>query len=314
MFELIFLGTSASAPSVRRGLSAQVIKHDEHRFLLDCGEGTQRQILRSGIGFRGLSRILITHGHLDHILGLAGLFSTFTRWETMEQVEIFAGGWALERIHALLYDVRVIPKKFTAVEVKFTEVQPGTIIQEEDFSIEAFPVTHRGPDCYGYLFEERARRPFLVEKAEALSVPAGPARRDLVNGKSITLEDGREVKPDEVLGEETPGTKLVHTGDTGRTDNILEYARHADALVTEATYIEEEAEMAKDFHHLTAQQAADLAKKAEVNKLILTHISRRYRERDVRDEARAVFPNSIVARDFDVFQVKRGEVKKVVES
>ena len=311
MFELIFLGTSASAPSARRGLSAQVIKHDEHRFLLDCGEGTQRQILRSGIGFRGLTRILITHGHLDHILGLAGLFSTFTRWETVEQVEILGGAWALERIHALLYDVRVIPKKFTAVQVKFTEVQPGTIIQEEDFNITAFPVTHRGPDCFGYIFEERARRPFLVEKAEALGVPAGPKRRDLVNGKTIILDDGRKVAPSEVLGAETPGTKLAHTGDLGRTDNVLDWVHGADALVTEATYIDDEAQMARDFHHLTARQAAEMARDAEVSKLILTHISRRYRERDVREEAQNVFPHSVVARDFDVFQVKRRDVRKV---
>ncbi len=312
MFELVFLGTSASAPSLRRGLSAQLVKHNEHRFLIDCGEGTQRQILKSGIGFKRLNHILITHGHLDHILGLAGLFSTFSRWETLEQVEILAGAWALERIEALLYGVRVVPHgQRTNLDLKLTELQPGVIFEDEDFSISAFPVTHRGPDCYGFRFEEKARRPFLAEKADALGVPQGPERRELVRGKPITLADGRTVQPEQVLGDEEAGTKLVHVGDTGATDDILEVARGADLLVIEATYLEEEREMAGEFAHLTARQAAELARDAGVGQLILTHISRRYRERDVVAEAQAVFPNSRVARDFDVFQIKRGETIKL---
>lgn len=312
MFEITFLGTSASAPSVHRGLSAHIIKHDEYRFLVDCGEGTQRQILRSGLGFKRLNHILITHGHLDHILGLAGLFSTFTRWETIEDVEILAGKWTLERIDALLYGVRVIPKgKDNPVNVSLRAVQPGSIFAAEDFGIRAFAVSHRGPDCLGFVFEEQARRPFLPEKAEALGVPPGPLRRDLVAGKPVTLEGGKTVQPDEVLGDEVKGAKLVHIGDTGRTDDILEDCRDADALVIEATYLEEEREMAGEFAHLTARQAAELARDAGVGKLLLTHISRRYRESDVLAEAQAVFPNVAVARDFDTYQVRRGDVVKM---
>ena len=312
MFEITFLGTSASAPSVHRGLSAHIIKHDEHRFLVDCGEGTQRQILKSGLGFKRLNHILITHGHLDHILGLAGLFSTFTRWETLEDVEILAGKWTLERIDALLYDVRVIPRgKSGPVNVSLRPVQPGIIFEADDFNIRAFAVSHRGPDCLGFVFEEQARRPFLPEKAEALGVPPGPLRRDLVNGKAVTLENGKTVQPDDVLGKEVKGAKLVHIGDTGRTDDILEDCRGADALVIEATYLEEEREMAREFAHLTARQSAELARDAGVGQLILTHISRRYRESDVLAEAQAIFPNVAVARDFDTFQVRRGEVAKV---
>src|SRR3990170_4437751 len=288
MFEFVFLGTSASAPSVHRGLSAHIVKHNEHRFLVDCGEGTQRQILKSGLGFKRLNHILITHGHLDHILGLAGLFSTFTRWETLEEVEILAGHWALERIDALLYGVRVIPKgKESPIKVSLRPIQPGVIFEAEDFHIRAFPVSHRGPDCYGFVFEERAHRPFLPEKAEALGVPPGPLRRELVNGKPVTLENGTKVQPDQVLGESVPGVKLVHVGDTGSTADILEAARGADALVIEATYLEEEREMASEFAHLTARQASELA------------------------EAQAVFPLVAVARDFDIYQIKQGEVSKV---
>jgi ribonuclease Z len=310
LFELIFLGTSASAPSVHRGLSAQVVMHDEYRFLIDCGEGTQRQILQSGIGFKRLSRILITHGHLDHILGLAGLLSTFSRWEAIDELEIYAGGWALERIRDLLFGV-VLRGARPPMAIHLHEINPGEIFKGEDFTVTAFPVSHRGADCFGFLFEERSRRPFLPERAEALGVPPGPARRDLVNGKSVQLPDGGLVAPEQVLGPSRPGTRLVHVGDAGRTDNLVEVCRNADALVIEATYLEEEAEMAGEFAHLTARQAAELAQQAGVKQLILTHISRRYRERDVLTEAQVVFPESHVARDFDSFQIRRGEIIKV---
>ncbi len=310
MFEIIFLGTSASAPSVHRGLSAQLIKHNEHRFLVDCGEGTQRQILRAGIGFKRLNRILITHGHLDHILGLAGLLSTLTRWEAMDELEIWAGRWALERIRDLVFGV-VLRDAKPPLPVHLREISPGAIFEDRDFRITAFPVSHRGPDCYGFLFEEKSRRPFLPEKAEELNIPPGPWRRDLVEGKSVTLPDGRVIHPDQVLGPERPGARLVHIGDTGRIRNLVNVCQNADALVIEATYLEEDAEMARRFAHLTAHRAATLAAEAGVGHLILTHLSRRYRERDVLAEAQAVFPNTFVARDFDLFQVKRGECVQV---
>jgi ribonuclease Z len=309
LFEIIFLGTSASAPSIRRGLPAQVIMHDEYRFLVDCGEGTQRQIMKSGLGFKRLNKILITHGHLDHILGLAGLLSTFSRWETIEDLEIYAGGWALERIRDLLYGV-VLRGARPPIDIQFREVKPGLIFNANDFTVSAFPVYHRGPDCFGYLFEEKSRRPFLPEQADALQIPPGPWRRDLVNGQTITLPDGRQVVPDQVLGPERPGTRLVHIGDVGRTDDLIPFCQEADGLVIEATYLEEETQMAHDFAHLTAGQAGQLALQADVKHLILTHISRRYRERDVLAEARSVFLATEVARDFDHYQIKRGEFIK----
>ncbi|MBN8657138.1 MAG: ribonuclease Z [Anaerolineae bacterium] len=304
MFEILFLGTSASAPSAHRGLSSHIVSHNEYRFLVDCGEGTQRQILQSGKGFKRLTRALMTHGHLDHILGLGGLLSTFLRWEAIEEFEVYGSKGTLERIKVLLYDV-VLRGKKTPMPLRLVEIKPGVIFEAEDFSVTAFSVSHGKADSLGYIFEEKARRPFLAEKADALGVPFGPERKALVNGEAVTLSNGKQIQPEDVLGDWEKGSKLVIVGDTGRVDNLIDACRDADAVVIESTYLDEEAEMAGQFSHLTAKMGAELAQKAGVKKLILTHISRRYRGRDVLAEAQTVFKDTVVARDFDTFVIKK---------
>lgn len=309
MFEVVFLGTSASAPSIERGLSASMILYRDQRFLVDCGEGTQRQILRSNMGFRKLDKILLTHGHLDHILGLGGIISTFSRWENLDALSIYGGRWALQRVADL---VKIVLRGDEVdMHVDLRTVRAGQVWSNRTMSISAFPVVHRGPGCFGYIFQEKSRRPFLADTADELGVPRGPERKMLVDGESITLDDGRMIIPDQVLGDEIPGVKLVHVGDAGRIDNLVEACCDADALIIEATYVAADADLAARFGHLTSEQGAMLAREAGVKHLFLVHISRRYPARQIAQEAQAIFPNTTVPRDLDHYRIARNSVERV---
>ena len=305
LFELLFLGTAASAPSVWRSLPSTLVIHDESRFIVDVGEGTQRQLLRSGVGFKRLNTVLLTHGHLDHILGLGGLISTFARWEAIDQFDIYGGRATLDRVKDLM---RVVLRGGEVrVKINLVELEPGVILRGKGYTVSAFPVNHRGGSSFGFVFEEPSRRPFLVEPAEALGVPPGPERRDLVAGKSITLANGVVVHPDQVLGPPLSGVKVVYIGDVSRTEGLVEAAQGADALVMEATYSAADAELAREFGHITAATSAEIARAAGVRYLYLNHISRRYNGRELEAEARALFPASRVVDDLDHFRVTRDD-------
>lgn len=306
MFELIFLGTSASAPSVYRGLSSTAVFTEQDRYLVDCGEGTQRQILQAGMGFKRLDRVLLTHPHLDHLLGLGGLVSTFARWETVTKFDIWGSYATLERVKSLIYDV-VLRDQEPRIPITLTPItgQGGVIVEEKHYTITAFPVVHRGRGCYGYIFQERDHHPFLAERADALGVPHNAERAKLVRGEAITLADGRTITPEMVLGETVKGAKVVFTGDTASTASLRPYVDGADVLVTEATFLERDREMATAYGHITAHQAGVLANEANIKSLLLTHISRRYGEREMIAEARAAFPDAYVVRDLDHFRVGR---------
>jgi ribonuclease Z len=235
---------------------------------------------------------------------LGGLVSTFSRWEAVETLEIYGGRWALERVRDLILGV-VLRGAKPPLKLEFIELSPGVLLEDDDFVLTAFPVSHRGPSCFGFVFEERSKRPFLVEKAEELGVPSGPERRRLVRGESIALDDGTTVHADQVLGEPRPGAKLVYVGDASRTDDLMSEAQGCDALVIEATYLSADAELAVQFGHLTAAQAARFAREAGAKELYVNHISRRYAGREVLEEAQAIFPNTVVVRDLDRFEIRR---------
>lgn len=309
MFEVVFLGTSASAPSVRRGLPATMVLYRDRRFLVDAGEGTQRQLLRSGLGFKRLDTILLTHGHLDHILGLGGIASTFARWEAAERLTIHGGRWALERVRELM-DV-VVKGEEPGFKLIYAPLAPGPVLRAGDLDVSAFSVKHRGSGNFGFVFQERARRPFLVDRAEALGVPVGPVRRRLVEGQAATLPDGRVVQPDEVLGPATPGTRLVYVGDVADVSDLGPVVAGADLLICESTYLWADRDIARQYGHVTAREVAELARDAGAGALILNHVSRRYPSREIRAEARAAFPGALVADDLQHYQIRPGELRRV---
>jgi len=277
---------------------------NEFRFMIDCGEGTQRQILRSGLGFRRLDRILLTHGHLDHILGLGGLASTLGRWEALEELNIYGGVTTLLRVQGLM-DVVFGPNQMPKVGVSLNLIEAGEIFDAKNFTVAAFPVQHRGEGCFGFTFAEKSRRPFLAQQAEALGIPNGPVRRDLANGQPVTLPDGRVITPEAVTGEPQRGAKLCFIGDVSHTGPLHKEVEEADLLAIEATYLEADRELARAHGHITATAAARLARNSGVKQLVLHHISRRYGAQEVLAEAQAIFPATLVAGDFDLFRVNK---------
>lgn len=298
MFEVTFLGTAAAVPTVERGLSALLVDFARHRFLVDCGEGTQRQILRSGLGLRRLDKVLLTHGHLDHLLGLGGLAGTLGLLRASSRLSIFAGPHAL-RLAAILLEQVVWPGARPPIRLDFVPIEPGCFYESGQLRVHAFPVRHAAPDSYGFLFERRASRPILEERMEAMGVPRGPERSRLADGHSVLLADGRRVVPDDVLGPERPGCRVAVVGDAESVDDLVEPVRGADLLIIEGTFLDADAQAARERSHLTIGDAARLAREAGVGRLWLNHLSPRYSAQAIADAAAAAFPGARVASDFD---------------
>lgn len=296
--DLVFLGTSGSVPTARRGPAATLIRRGGGRILVDCGEGTQRQLLRSSMGLVELPEVFLTHYHADHYLGLPGMLKTFalrgrelplTVYGPPGLRDLFAG---LARIFGrLTYPLRL------------EEVRPGDVLERGDYRILVFPVRH-GTTSNGYALAEGDRPGRFDEGAAlALGLERGPLFGALQRGEAVTTAAGATVVPEAVLGPARAGRKIVLTGDTAIVRSVLEIAEGADVLVHDGTFGEDERARADDTGHATATQAAELARAAGARMLVLTHLSNRYFGPEIAREARAVFPETVVPRDFDIIDV-----------
>jgi ribonuclease Z len=300
--DIVFLGTAGSMPTAQRAPAALLVRRGGDKLLFDCAEGTQRQLLRSSIGLLELEEVFVTHFHADHVLGLPGMLKTFALRGRELPLRIYGP----RGLGDLVVSLKRVLGRLT-YELELLELEPGDVLERDGYRLATFAVAH-GVTALGWSLIE-ATRPgrFDVAGADALGVPNGPERGELQRGKPVTLTDGKTVTPDQVVGEPRPGRKLVITGDTAPAETIVEAAWGADVLVTEATFSEEERERAAETRHQTATQAADVARRAEVGLLALTHLSNRYFGPEIADEARELFANTVVPRDFDVIELPFAE-------
>jgi len=300
--DIVFLGTAGSMPTAQRAPAALLVRRGGDRLLFDCAEGTQRQLLRSSVGLLELEEIFVTHFHADHVLGLPGMFKTFALRGREEPLQVYGPRGLVDFLGSLKRVLGKLP-----YELKLVEVEPGDALERDGYRLATFAVAH-GVAALGWSLIE-ATRPgrFDVEHADALGVPSGPERGALQRGEQVVLPDGRTVAPAEVLGPPRPGRKLVITGDTAPTEGIVEAAWGADVLVTEATFADEERSRAEETNHQTATQAAEVARRANVGLLALTHLSNRYFGPEIAEEARTIFAETVVPRDFDVVDVPYAE-------
>jgi ribonuclease Z len=300
---LFFAGTAGSVPSARRGLPAVLVRRGGDRLLFDCGEGTQRQLLRS-VGLLELEEIFISHFHADHFLGLPGMLKTFSLRGRETPLAIYGP----PRLAALYKSLGPVMGR-TSFEVRLVELDPNEELRRDGYMIAPFNLAH-GVPAYGYaLIEDERPGRFDEQRARELGVEPGPDFGRLQRGETVG-----DVKPEQVLGEPRAGRKVVIACDTAPSEMTEVVSHGADLLVHEATFSIEEAERARETGHSTARAAAELAARAEVKLLALNHISQRYAGPELRDEAREVFENTIVPRDFDRVEIpfpERGEPQHI---
>jgi len=301
--DLLFLGTSASMPTAQRAPAAFLLRRGGEKLLFDCAEGTQRQLQRSAVGLPDIEEIFLTHLHADHFLGLPGMLKTFAlRGREAPGLTVYGPKGLKDLFGKLRPFLGRLPYALTLVEL-----EPGESLARGEYRIDAFSVDHGvSAVVYPLLEHERPGR-FDVDAADALGVPPGRERGILQGGEPVTLPDGRVITPDAVLGPPRPGRKVVLTGDTAPSPGVVQAAHNADLLVHEATFAAEEKERARETLHATASEAAEVARLAEVRLLALTHVSTRYFGPELAREAREIFPDTVVPRDFDLIEVPFAE-------
>ena len=295
ILHIIFLGTSGSIPTPQRGLSAIAIRRKGELLLFDCGEGTQRQMIQAGVGFHRKTKIFITHMYGDHVLGLPGLLQTMSLLDREKKLEIYGPQGIKAFVEAISQTVQ-----FTLTfPVSVSEIEAGLVCEEREYEVYATQSNHMTLSLAYVLTEKPRPGRFHLEKVKSLGVPEGPLWSKLQGGSSVRLSGGRIVKPAMVLGPPRPGRKIVYTGDTRPSENLVRLAENADLLIHEATFDDELLERAGEDGHSTPSQAAKTAKEAGAKRLVLTHISARYKDASLLlEQARKVFSNTDLAEDF----------------
>jgi ribonuclease Z len=290
-----FLGTSASRPTTERNVTALTMIREGETLLFDCGEGTQRQMMKYGTSF-SLRDIFFTHMHADHMLGVIGLFRTLSLQGRTEPMRL----WGPRGSAALLKQAIALGSDKQSFPLEINEVTPETPITRKGYSIVPYTVDHKDKLALGYaLIEDIRLGRFNPEKARALGIPEGPAWGRIHKGQSVTLDDGRVIEPSELVGPTRAGRKVVFTGDSRPAASTIQIAEGADLLIHEATFADDEEPRARETGHATAREAAQVAAKAGVKQLVLTHLSARYsiNASELLQQAKEVFPETVVARD-----------------
>jgi ribonuclease Z len=296
--DVVFLGTAGSTPTARRAPPATLIRRGGDRILLDCGEGTQRQLLRSQIGLVDLDVVLFSHYHADHVLGLPGLLKTYDLRGREQGLELY-GPSGLQELMVIF--APIVGRLGFPLHVR--ELSGGDEVPGDGYRFVAHASDHRGPALAWELSEDERPGQFDLAEARRLGVPEGPAFGELQRGHAVTLADGSVVTPAAVLGPERRGRTLVFSGDTRPCTGVRRAALGADLLVHEASFAAEDGERARETRHSTAVEAAELAAASEVKLLALTHLGARAAPRIIKDEARAVFAATVVPRDFDTIEL-----------
>lgn len=296
--ELIVLGTAGAVPTPERALTATLIKRGADRILVDCGEGTQRQLMRAGAGLQQVDIVLLTHFHADHYLGLPGMLKTWDLWGRTEPIHIY-GPKGMNAMVPMFK--RIIGS--TGFGIAYHEVAPGFSLERSGYRLDALATEHRIASVGWALVEPDRPGRFDVATAQALGVPPGPAYGALQRGQEVSLPSGQVVRPEQVMGPGRQGRTVVVTGDTRPCKAVLAAAKGAEVLVHDCTFMEEAADRAAETYHTTATQAAHLAAEAEVGLLVLTHLSFRHHPKAMLAEAQALFPRAILPNDLDRIEV-----------
>lgn len=299
--KVIFLGTGGSFPTKERGLTSIAIRREGELLLFDCGEGTQRQMAHTKVSPMKVETVFLTHFHGDHFLGLPGLVQTMSLMDREKDLEVYGPHGTEEKISKLL-EIPVFNLRF---DIRIHDLQPGDSLRRDGYEVETAEIRHSAPGIAYSLVEDQRPGKFYPEKAKELGIEPGPKYSQLQEGETIELPDGSIVEPDQVIGPPRPGRKIVYSGDTRPSKKIIKLAKNADLLIHDGTFSKELRDEAKVGGHSTVQEAAEVAKEANVQRLVLIHASPRYSNlSELEEEAQEIFSNSVFANDFSEFEVE----------